>query len=76
MTDKPENPPAFPLNAANAGVEPCFGMSLRDYFAGQALVGYIVNIGANGHHAGSYIDECAIEAYAIADTMLAKRGCK
>ena len=37
MTDKPENPQAFPHgNPTHGGTT---GMTLRDYFAGQALAG-------------------------------------
>lgn len=39
MTNKPENPPAFPCNAdAYACGAVTAGMTLRDYFAGQADV--------------------------------------
>lgn len=58
---KPENPFAFPSrgDANNAG------MTLRDYFAGQALVGLA---SYHGVHAG------AEDAYFIADAMLRARG--
>lgn len=50
------------------------GMSLRDYFAGQALVGMCANavlaehIGRKGH--GELVDS----AYVIADAMLKERA--
>ena len=38
MTDKPENPQAFPHGNPTHGGD--IGMTLRDYFAGQALAGF------------------------------------
>lgn len=67
-----ENPSAFP-SGDFAGVEPGYGMSLRDWFAGQALPGYVQHLGAQNIHASNYIMECATEAYAFADAMLAAR---
>ena len=65
--------PAFPLTADTA----CFkGMTLRDYFAGQALAGYIAHLGAQGHAASRFTEECAMEAYRFADAMLAERSKK
>ncbi len=63
-----KNPPAFPLVTAHdtAAVDP--GMTLRDWFAGQALAGL----------ATSPMDVsaecCSFTAYAIADAMLAERS--
>lgn len=59
---------AFPTSTYEAG------MSLRDWFAGQALAGYIAHLGGQDIHAGSYISECATQAYNLADAMLAARG--
>lgn len=61
-----DNPSAFPL-----AVPPDFqfangGMTLRDYFAGQALQGQL----ATGE-AALLVASCA---YAIADAMLAERS--
>lgn len=55
--------PAFPLN--NGRQE---GMSLRDYFAGQALSGLCA-------HAGFPMDveELAGEAYELADAMITRK---
>lgn len=44
------------------------GMSLRDYFAGQALASWPV-----ADH-GSDADDLARKCYALADAMLAARG--
>lgn len=47
MGDKPKNPPAFPRTAADPdwglGTDSFEGMSLRDWFAGQALAGLCAN---------------------------------
>jgi len=63
--------PAFPCNSPD-GLETYKGMSLRDYFAGQALIGYIsdpsVRIRDNAD--SGYIAEIC---YMLADAMLAKR---
>jgi hypothetical protein len=58
-----DNPNAFPTTHYGAG------MTLRDYFAGQALVGIFAN--PNGT-AGSW-QVAAKHAYLSADAMLAER---
>lgn len=51
------------------------GMSLRDYFAGQALVMAAVMIQHNGNAFGvEAIPAAADAAYQIADAMLAERA--
>jgi hypothetical protein len=67
-----DNPPAFPFQDGPV-LTP--GMTLRDYFAGQALMG----IGCN-HNAVARMNwatdphaERAELAYALADAMLAER---
>lgn len=77
MGEKPKNPAAFACACENGHQE---GMSLRDWFAGQALAGYLADsetikamkaeakkrsCGAN-----AIIAEAAFEA---ADAMLAER---
>lgn len=49
------------------------GMTLRDYFAGQALAGMLAN-SRDWDEAGTH--ECAASAYRYADAMLAERGAK
>jgi hypothetical protein len=49
------------------------GMSLRDWFAGQALAGMLAQIGKPMKSSMSYI---ARDAYEIADAALAARGAK
>lgn len=80
MADEPVYiPQAFPCLDRSEGMglsmrDP--GMTLRDWFAGQALVSL-----ANEHHGNDWgpggIEHgprCARKAYAIADAMLAARG--
>ena len=68
MSDKPENPQAYPcLDSSGYGLsmrDP--GMTLRDYFAGQAIVMCLKDM--NKPYWG-----WAREAYEIADAMLAER---
>ena len=58
-----DNPSAFPVS--DIGVHGQFGMTLRDYFAGQALV---LDFGSDVTPA-----EQARHAYNVADAMLAAR---
>lgn len=66
-----ENPTAFPASADNYGnfLKGTPGMTLRDYFAGQALAGIIA---ADNSPAGDW-PLCAEHAYKAADAMLAAR---
>lgn len=90
MTDKPENPPAYPSSNGvsfgnlTSGGHP--GMTLRDWFAGQALAGWMAGYGPqsdhpctlddirreNGEHSqiAQNIARCS---YQLADAMLAER---
>jgi len=66
--------PAFPRpNSSYASSQT--GMSLRDWFAGQALAGWLASYAADASHpvvAGSeYV--VAGQAYKMADAMLAAR---
>lgn len=64
-----ENPPAFPQSLAPDG--PFGGMTLRDYFAGQALAGYFAapyTPHMNADHART-----AKYCFAMADAMLVAR---
>ena len=70
MTDKPENPPAFPLLDQGGDGNLCMrdpGMSLRDYFASMALLQTSLKepIPAS---------EVARRAYELADAMLIERA--
>ena len=65
MTDKPKNPPVF------AREHRSIGMTLRDYFAGQALAG-MAGMGAMSDE----MEACdqAWFAYEVADAMLKERS--
>jgi hypothetical protein len=79
MTD--DGGPAFPTHNEfkyqdGGGVLPIFtgGLSLRDWFAGQALMGYVAGcrLPMPGSEVQSW-DLAAAWAFAAADAMLAKR---
>lgn len=75
---------AFPYGEAT-GVEPGFGMTLRDYFAAKAMHAEVMTSGVPGpacdalvaaaHKAGrDPADQLAFNAYEWADAMLKARG--
>ena len=67
--------PAFPQEATSAqGKHYWFGMSLRDWFAGQALVGICAH--PNNTSAKLSREDVALSSYAMADAMLAAREVK
>lgn len=68
MNDK--NPYAFPF-PYSARVAPFAGMTLRDYFAGQALSGVMGSEPSNTYYGVSFV---AQRAYEIADAMLDARS--
>ena len=65
--EKPSNPDAFPRDDYHQGVP---GMSLRDWFAGQALAGIM----CNGWMPGPDRMPIAMFAYELANKMLAERA--
>lgn len=75
-----ENPPAFPFSAAREIAPGCEvptvfpGMTLRDWFAGQALAAYAqhFDFGVPGYSGGRSRDQ-ARRMYDIADAMLSAR---
>jgi len=76
MTDKDKktnNPYAFPIVLQNDDFNP--GMTLRDYFAGQAMKALINKTlnDAVSNHGTQYQDEIANDAFKIADAMLRQR---
>lgn len=90
LSKKPhDGGPAFPAMPGNMAQGPCCywgGMSLRDYFAAQAMQGMVPDMERMAEEcarecATSYrtafedtAAECARRAYAIADAMLAERA--
>ena len=70
MTDKPQESggPAFPVSIPGCGDNGWHGMTLRDWFAGQAISG-AMSVAVDA----SDLDKCAIQAYALADAMLKAR---
>lgn len=72
-----DNPSAFPVNSANLGgpgaYEPDPGMTLRDWFAGQALVGLMSHPNAENSPLFGEATHFAVDAYMAADAMLTER---
>jgi hypothetical protein len=78
--------PAFPRAGFWSDDGPCAtdtqpqgGMSLRDWFAGQALVAIIQVTSAGLHqpskkHGCRVVEAIALDAYEMADAMIAARG--
>lgn len=64
--------PAFPNSAGNIAYR---GMTLRDWFAGQALAGIVAEPGLPSHagNAAGLATSYAGDAYRMADAMLAAR---
>lgn len=60
--------PAFPITAGQSVF--AHGMSIRDWFAGQALVGWMASFDPDDAVKAS---DCAELAYELADAMLAER---
>lgn len=63
MAQDPHNPSAFPFVGTYTAAP---GMTLRDWFAGQALAGWLAD-GAEDHR------NAAKHAYLFADAMLLER---
>lgn len=68
-----------PVGNSAAGIAtgypyPEAGMTLRDYFAAKALPGVLYMVAHGAHDAASSAEGCALEAYKLADAMLAVRA--
>lgn len=81
--DTPDNPPAFPNGGAygrTGDYLPEGGMTLHDWFAGQALPAVIAATSAGQHEpiglseGKSTVQAMASDAYALANAMLAERA--
>ncbi len=78
MSAKDNSEPAFPCTGeviAFKQGEPCFGMSMRDYFAAQALAGWLSSFGEDMPHPADQNREHATaeQAYKMADAMIEAR---
>lgn len=78
MSDTPENPPAFPQDSVihpNGEVEyGSSGMSLRDYFAGQALPMLIDQVtSTSAVSSRQHAELIASKSYQMADAMMSRR---
>ncbi len=75
MRDEPENPPAFPSVCHGDPGHPASipGMSLRDWFAGQAIAGLLSGLGAQTLSPAA-AEITAAEAFLTADAMLEQRA--
>lgn len=74
MSDiRPDGGSAFPVTCHPADMVESYGMTLRDYFAGQALLGFM-HIKAVDKDATMFWDQVAIHCYEAADAMLAERA--
>jgi len=69
-TDGSDGGAAYPPAVAADGYEGPDGMSLRDYFAGQALAGMIAGSQGLDITHGQFAEN----AYALADAMIAARA--
>ena len=75
MSTKPNNGgPAFPYRDEDGegGFDQYSGISMRDWFAGQALNGIIAHPGMEPDDASK--KGCAMLAYEYADAMIAERN--
>ena len=61
---------AFPTNSEKMGVSTT-GMTLRQYFAGQALSGLLAKYGIDNQD--HFMEQIAIDAYDMADKMIERR---
>lgn len=78
MTTRNDGGPAFPRRALSGGDHgypvQSDGMSLRDWFAGQAMNAVVIGVLTNGEvPKRSDDDRIARTAYQLADAMLAAR---
>lgn len=81
MSDKPDGGPVFPCGVpqperypgAHTVFVPSTGISLRDWFAGQALAGLAVQVPI-GDAAMNDVTCAAALAYELADNMLVARS--
>ena len=70
------NEPAFPNEGFNGWGQPFQGMTLRDYFAAEAMKPLIENLLRNDLHLqeNDWMEGLSMDAYSMADAMLKERG--
>jgi len=74
MTERNNGGPAFPRAGSEIAYGQQDGMTLRDWFAGQALKGLMVRSwDVDGRGDAAVITQWGISAYAVADAMLSAR---
>jgi len=66
--------PAFPNSGYNGWGEPEYGMTLRDYFASDALKGMLANPSRDQTRGKPGVHLLVAYAYEYADAMLAERS--
>ena len=71
MPERKDGGPAFPFQLRPTASHD--GMTLRDWFAGQALTGLIAGVLTNHMDGQRSCDSFADEAYEFADGMLCSR---
>lgn len=72
MSEIKDGGPAFPISIPGVGDNGYGGMSLRDWFAGRALEGFMA--GAWGDDTKNSPAGLAAFAYRVADALLKARG--
>lgn len=66
--------PAFPLPFnRDPGMPGVNGISVRDWFAGQALAGEVASWQTSTNHPADHAAQLAVNMYRIADAMIAAR---
>jgi hypothetical protein len=70
------NEPAFPNEGFNGWGQPFQGMTLRDYFAAEAMKPLIENFLRNDLHLqeNDWMEGLSMDAYSMADAMLKERA--
>ncbi len=69
MSEKKTGGPAFPVEET-ADINGNEGMTLRDYFAGQAVIGFMVGV---EYRNVSSMEDVAEVSYKLADDMIKER---
>lgn len=74
MSKPDDSGPAFP-SPDTRGYDGVPGMTLRDWFAGQALIGQLASCSLGYEYTGAdAASKCARDTYKYADAMIAARN--